>query len=60
MKWPKIKRKKQIREAVIQILRLSDRDFKNLIVIKFNKIDDNFPENWILLKWIKWIFWTEK
>ena len=41
---------KQIREAVIQILRLSDRDFKNLIVIKFNKIDDNFPENWILLK----------
>lgn len=56
MKWLKIKRKKQIREAAIQILRLSDRDFKNLIVIKFNKIDDNFPENWILLKWIKWIF----
>lgn len=43
------------REAVMKILELSDRDL-NLVVIKFNKIDDNFPENWILLKWIKWIF----
>lgn len=37
------------REAVMKILELSDRDL-NLVVIKFNKIDDNFPENWILLK----------
>ena len=33
----------------MKILELSDRDL-NLVVIKFNKIDDNFPENWILLK----------
>lgn len=40
---------KKNREAVMKILKLSDRDL-NLVVIKFNKIDDNFPENWILLK----------
>ena len=46
---------KKNREAVMKILKVSDRDL-NLGVIMFNKIDDNFPENWILLKWIKWIF----
>lgn len=43
------KSREKNREAVIKILKLSDRDL-NLVVIKFNKIDDNFPENWILLK----------
>lgn len=33
----------------MKILKLSGRDL-NLVVIKFNKTDDNFPENWILLK----------
>ena len=35
---------KKNREIVMKILKLSDRDL-NLVVIKFNKTDDNFPEN---------------